>query len=435
RQVNIDEIDTHPLRLKSQQVNIDEIDTLPPLPRNGRDDRSRGSTPPPATMALVPASSNLPLLQSGVGHNERGRLALTQQITDPSSWTAGSASGSPYAKRIVEQSTRARRRRRRFFHPIDALRWWLLHPGRLEFILWLGGTMLLLTVTFTLLFVTAISLSWMAPVQSRPVSTSNSADNTLTSTPISVTRGGMTLTLFDTGPIEPGQALHLSGQGFSPHGRIMFTDEKNHPMLKQDSQTNSVQADEHGVFTVTLNNSAWTSGRHNVVVRDVVSGHTLDLPVDIAPGPFGKKATPTPVPGLNATATTTGGPGVFPTAVGATPVSPKPTVGATPPTPTPTRQPSPTPTATPVVTPTATPGITPTAGTTPTSGTNSSSSNRGSNFMPQSAAASIEGSADVPPSSANALSSLGAGTWLLIVGYMLAMCLLGIAGVLRRRHV
>lgn len=38
-------------------------------------------------------------------------------------------------------------------HPIDGLRWWLVHPGRLEFLLWLLGTMLLLCVTvlFTLL--------------------------------------------------------------------------------------------------------------------------------------------------------------------------------------------------------------------------------------------------------------------------------------------
>ncbi|GER89281.1 hypothetical protein KDW_34430 [Dictyobacter vulcani] len=38
-------------------------------------------------------------------------------------------------------------------HPIEGLRWWLVHPGRLEFLLWLLGTMLLLCVTvlFTVL--------------------------------------------------------------------------------------------------------------------------------------------------------------------------------------------------------------------------------------------------------------------------------------------
>jgi hypothetical protein len=418
-QLHIDEIDTNPLRLKLHQVGIDEIDTLPQLPRNGQDVRSLVSMPQPATMALTPASSNLPATYSVVSHIEQGRFALFQQLTDPSSWTAGSASGSSYARRIAERSKSARRRR--LLNPIDSVRWWLLHPGRMEFILWLGGTILLLTVTFILLSVTAISLSWITPGQNGSISTLNNAGSNFASTPTSFAKGGLALSLLNTGPIEPGQAFHLRGQGFSPHGLVVFTDEKNHQMLIQDSQTTSVQADAHGAFTVTLNDTAWTSGRHTVVAHDIVSGHTFAIQVILDSGPFGKKATPTPVPGLTATATTTGGPGAFPTAVGLTPVPPKPTVGTTPPVPTPTRQPS----------PTATPAVTPTTGVTPTAGLQSSSSGGGNTITPPGVAASIGRSADVPHAGANLLSFW---TWLLMLGYILALFLLGIAGVLHKRH-
>jgi len=422
-QLHIDEIDTNPPRLKSQQVGIDEIDTLPQLPTNGKDVRSLISIAQPTTMALAPVSSNLPAAHSRVSHIEQGRFALFQQITDPSSWTAGSASGSPYARRIAERSKSARRRR--LLNPIDSVRWWLLYPGRMESILWLGGTILLLTVTFIFLFVTAISLSWIMPGQNTSISTLNNAGSNAASTATSFANGGLALSLLNTGPIEPGQVLHLGGQGFSRHGRVVFTDEKNRQMLIQGSQTTSVQADARGAFTVTLNDSAWTSGRHTVVAHDVSSGHTLAIQVTLDAGPFGRKATPTPVPGLTATATTSGGPGAFPTAVGATPAPPKPTVGTTPPVPTPTPQPSPT------VTPTATPGTTPTASVTPAANLQSSSSGGGNAITPPGAAASIGRSADVPHAGANLLSSW---TWLLMLGYILGLFLLGIAGVLHKRH-
>jgi hypothetical protein len=415
-QLPVDEVATNPPRLKLQQADIDEIDTLPQLSRNGQDVRSLISMPQPATMALTPASSNLPAAHSMVSHIEQGRFALLQQITDPSSWTAGSASGSPYARRIAERSKIVRRRRLQ--NPFDSLRWWLLYPGHMESILWIGGTILLFAVTFIFLFVTAVSLSWIKPGQFGSISTLNNAGSNYDGTATSYANGGLALSLLNGGPIEPGQALRLRGQGFSPHGRVVFTDERNHQMLIQDSQTAYVQADAQGAFTVTLNDSAWTSGRHTVVARDVSSGHTLALPVTLDPGPFGKRVTPTPVPGL--TATTTGGPGAYPTAVGSTPVPPKPTVGTTPPVPTPTQQPSPT--ATTGITPT----VAPTTGVTPTAGLQSSSPGGGNTLTPPGAAASIGRS-----SGANLLSSW---TWLLMLGYILALFLLGIAGVLHKRH-
>ena len=238
----------------------------------------------------------------------------------------------------------------------------------------------------------------------------------------------MTLSLLNKGPLVPGQALYLRGQGFSPHGRIEFTDENKHSVLRRDSQTNAVQADGHGAFSVALNDTAWTAGRHHVIARDVVTGRSVDFPVILAAAPFGKNTTPTPsssYPGLTATATSTNGPGSFPTVVGSTPV-PKPTMGTTP-VPTPTSQSSPTPTATSGITPTAAPGTPP--GITPTA--LSSSSNGSSNFLPSSVAVSIGISADLPQSSTNLT---GSWFWLFMVGYILAMFMVGLAGVLRKRH-
>ncbi len=419
-QVTIDEMDTKPPRLRSQQLDIDEIDTLPPLAGNGQIDRSLVSIDQSTPRALALASPNLPSTQSNLLEQER--FVLAQQTTDPYSWTAGSAGGSPYARRIAERPTKTRRRL--FPHPMDHLRWWLLHPGRIEFILWLGGTILLLGVTVVLLFTTAISLSWITPPGFRNGSTLNSSSSPATV----VTRGSMTLSLLNKGPLVPGQALYLRGQGFSPHGRIEFTDENKHSVLRRDSQTNAVQADGHGAFSVALNDTAWTAGRHHVIARDVVTGRSVDFPVILAAAPFGKNTTPTPsssYPGLTATATSTNGPGSFPTAVGSTPV-PKPTMGTTP-VPTPTSQSSPTPTATSGITPTAAPGTPP--GITPTA--LSSSSNGSSNFLPSSVAVSIGISADLPQSSTNLT---GSWFWLFMVGYVLAMFMVGLAGVLRKRH-
>jgi hypothetical protein len=427
-QVTIDEIDTSPLRLKSQQLDIDEIDTLPPLVGNEQNARSLVPLNQPATMALAPTFPNLPSPQGG--SFDQKRLALAQQISDPSSWTAGSASGSRYARRIAERPKSTRRKH--FLNPIDNLRWWLLHPGRIEFILWLGGTILLLSVTILLSLATAISLSRFAPLtQNGSIPTLNNSGNSPSSSTTVVTNGKMTLSLLNTGPLVAGQPLYLRGQGFSPNGTIVFTDEKKHPMLKQNSQTSSVQADGYGSFSVTLNDNFRTTGQHSVIVLDVTTGNTLSISITFSPGPFGKNVTPTSPalpPGLTATATSTNGPGAFPTAAGSTPVA-KPTVATTPPAPSPTRQPSPTPTATPVITPTTVPGTTPTVGTTPTAG--SSSLHGSNNFIPSGAAASIGESAYLPHSSTNLLASW---TWLLMLGYIFAMFMLGIAGILRKRH-
>ncbi len=43
-------------------------------------------------------------------------------------------------------------------NPLENLRWWLLYPGRLEFLLWAAGTLLLLVITIALVLITVMSL-------------------------------------------------------------------------------------------------------------------------------------------------------------------------------------------------------------------------------------------------------------------------------------
>ncbi len=50
-----------------------------------------------------------------------------------------------------------------FIHnPLDYIRWWLLSPGRLEFLFWLGGALLLGVVMCVVLVMTGLGLGWMS---------------------------------------------------------------------------------------------------------------------------------------------------------------------------------------------------------------------------------------------------------------------------------
>jgi len=416
-----------PVQPAQQSTAIDKINTLPPrlvpsvVPQSSTSLALTHPVPPP-----VPGQLNVSPVQT---INLEAASAPTEQIAvigDPSSWTAGGGRESAYARRIADRSNG--RKQTPVMHPLDHLRWWLLHPGRLEGMLWLVGTLLLISVTFALLIVTALSLSWMTPgSQSGNASSLTTVDTTPTFVPTVVTSHGLTLILENVGLMVPGQAIQLHGQGFSPRGHITFTDEKQQPLLVQGSQTNAVQADEQGMFAVSITTNSWTAGLHQLIVHDVVSGRTADLPVILNSGPFGKNATPT----TPASGTATPNPsnsGNFPTPVNSTP-APITTPTLPPATPTPHPTPvTPTPTATVGITPTATPGITPTVGTTPSPSTSPTASSQGNHTI-------------ATTGTANAVALVRSFTppnpwlWLLLAGYTLAMLLLGCAGLLlKRRH-
>jgi hypothetical protein len=50
-----------------------------------------------------------------------------------------------------------------FIHnPLDYMRWWLLSPGRLEFLFWLGGAVVLGVLLCVVLMVTGVGMGWMS---------------------------------------------------------------------------------------------------------------------------------------------------------------------------------------------------------------------------------------------------------------------------------
>lgn len=60
---------------------------------------------------------------------------------------------SPLAQRSPKAS---------ILHPIESIRWWLIQPGRLEFLLWLFGTILLIGLTVVFVLFVLSSLGFLA---------------------------------------------------------------------------------------------------------------------------------------------------------------------------------------------------------------------------------------------------------------------------------
>jgi len=437
RTVDIDEIDTQPHKHKQNTqhvIDIDEIDTLSP--------RIVASVAPRSSASLVPTHpvpsptpSPTPVrltMSPTAASNVLAASAPTEQvvsIAEPSSWTAGGLRESAYARRIADRS-KVRKPKPTMsatptMHALDHVRWWLLHPGRLEGLLWLGGTLLLITVTFALLIVSAISFSWMSPgTQSGTASSLTTTTGVPTSIPTVITSHGLTLILENAQLLVPGQPIQLRGEGFSPRGHVTFIDEKNQPLLAQATQANTIEADQHGMFAVTLTTSTWAAGAHHIFVRDVITGHIADIPIMLDAGPFGKNATATVPPGATPTVPTGQG-GFFPTPVNSTPAPITPTVSSSTPTPAPTQV---KPTATPTVgiTPTITPGTTPTVGTTPSPISSPGASGQSNSTI---GTAGITG---LGSDSSN--STFSPWSWLLIAGYSLAMLLFGLTALLRKRQ-
>jgi hypothetical protein len=289
------------------------------------------------------------------------------------SWTAGGAARSPRAQRLIERREKRNSSSSVRLNPLDKVRWWLLKPGHIEFMVWLVGTLLLVAGSLVLLFTTSLSFGWLTI---GPLSHFSSLQGNVHPLPTVVTDPHLKLELLDNkGPFLPGQNIHLHGNGFTPGDNVLFTYDHMEPFSSQDNMT---RADAHGTFTITLTlgtGSQWYPGPHLIEARDLVSGGLADVQITIvvpgsqngsngtnAPGSTAVpgKGTSTPTSGKGNGNTPTPGPGPG----GQTPVpfTPTPTVGLTP---TPTLSPSPSPTATVTPTPTSTPTSTPTPSPTP----------------------------------------------------------------------
>ncbi|HEX6109885.1 MAG TPA: hypothetical protein VFZ02_10795 [Ktedonobacteraceae bacterium] len=399
---------------------IDEITTVPPLNENHSIKSSR---------ALVPISSQCDVTAFSRPEETTINILSPKEI-DETSWTGGKTSQSPHARLISSRSKRKNPHAAISLNPIDRLRWWLLRPGHIEFVLWLGGTILLVGVTCVLLLVTAFSFEWITPgfIGSASTNTIGPSSGSERQATVVATHA-MVLIRTDTGPVLPGQSIGLRGQGFSPHGHIRFLFDGTQQLFDQNGQSASIQADAQGVFSTTIvlnSNLPWYPGPHFINAQDLATKRMAELTIILAPAPIGKGVPSTPVPsyppvvnppGVTPIPSVTGG---QPTPVGQTPVPVTPT--PQPVTPTPTPQPI-TPTATPTVgtttptvTPTTAPTVTKTAGTTVGSGLGNA----------------LDHAGDSSPGMQ--LTRLSPWVWLMIGCYCFSMVLLGLAGVLHKRH-
>jgi hypothetical protein len=344
--VNIWDAPTLPPKpVQMSPSSIDELDTVTPFaPEHGR-----FPVPRPKKDRLVRQP-----------HSVGTAIARSQALRPSPSLRAKGSAQSAYARNVAERkvgkpiawanrdySLHLADEQAHFRDPRDRLRWWLLKPGRIEFILWIVGTILLMAITLSLLFAAAISLAWIVPRQHQTVPTvpvgSNGPSN---SRPGS--SGGLKLSLNGTNLSVPGESLSVQGQGFTPLGTIMLTHDQNQPCSPY-----SIKADARGSFTVTINDTSWLPGKHQLIATDHTSGQSITLAVMLT----SPTAAVTPPSGSSSTPGTTNN------------ASNQPPVHVAP-SPVPTQQPIPTPTPSPIPSPTPTltptPGITPTVGVTPT---------------------------------------------------------------------
>lgn len=249
--------------------------------------------------AVTVAASILPVGRTANG-NERSFVTVEEDSL--TSWTAGRGAHSPLARRIVghphvPMSRSASSLWTSIFSPLDHLRWWLLFPGRLEFLLWFSGAILLMSVTCIFLFVCLASAGWLGgydegsalpatqqPVTARCTPTSNGAcvasthTSSATSTPV--------ITAIFAGPLEAGMSLRLQGRGFSTNGYITLTHDTMFPC-----QPDAVNADGHGTFQIDIVvgiDTNWRPGPHVLTAYDTVSKRSAMTTITLAPNPIGR---------------------------------------------------------------------------------------------------------------------------------------------------
>lgn len=371
--------------------HVDEIDTVP---------EAGGAT---FSRALAPLQS-----------------ATREVAVDAASWTAGPASTSSLAAHFVASRSPRRRHRTRIFNPLDRTRWWLLRPGRIEFMLWTLGSILLFGITFLILLATVLSLMLPGLQGSGNFPTSTVKASSASPVATSAASNGLHLALAGKTSLQPGAEMHLQGQGFHPQSKILFLLDDRLPLLDQYGKAASIQADPSGRFAVNLwlgQGTGWSAGSHQIFARDTASGHQVTVGITISAAVTGNPGgvQNTPVPPVNPTPK---------------PVQPTPT----PVRPTPTPQP---PTATPTPGVTATPTAPP---TTPTGGVTVTPGLSGTTATP--ARGQSSGSSSLGNSLNNAdgnslfarLAQLNPLVWLIGACYFISMLLLGMAGLLRRRR-
>lgn len=355
-------------------ISIDELKTQPPLQRDSKNNI--------ATSAVI---QHLPSWTTGTDKQLRA--------------TALHAGWGNFRSKQTASTRLA---------PVEQVRWWLLYPGRIEFLLWFGGTLLLLTMTCLFVFVSMLSMGWLSNHTFMTTTTATPHANTARCTGAACVATMPQLTLLTNGPLEPGIALHLHGQGFSSNAHITLTHDNG-----QACQPTALQADTHGSFTLvmSLNAPTWPTGTHSILAYDAASKQSASMTFELVAATSAQATTPispavTPTTSLNNGSSTLSAPTGQPP-IAAT-VSNTPVATPTPPKPTPTV----------ALTPTATVKPSPTVGITPT-------------VHPHTIATQSLALQDSIP---HVGLSEGLLLMLVIIGYSLALLLLGCAGLLHRHR-
>lgn len=382
----IDEIDTVPeggqnsvRALALSTANIDEIDTVPEGGQN-------------SARTLVTS-----------------RVAAREVAVDAASWTAGPVAASSLAADLIAARNTRHQHRARIFNPLDRTRWWLLRPGHIEFLLWTVGSLFLFGITLLILLATILSV--MIPnLPTRgnfPTSAVNAAEATPAET--QAASGSVHLILSGKTALPPGAEIRLQGEGFHPQSQVVFLLDGRLALLDQHGQAATIQTDTSGHFVTNVwlgQGPSWTTGSHQLLARETASGRQIGIAITIT------AVSTTPVTNNSGVQDT---PPAYPPS---TPVPPSPT--SVPSSPTTTPAVTPTSPAVPSPTPgkaTATPAL-PVSTSTPADSSalgNSLNNEQGDVLFAR-------------------LAHLNPLVWLIGVCYFISMLLLGLAGLLRRRH-
>jgi hypothetical protein len=292
--------------------SIDELDTLPPARRRQRDEMlparpARKNWPQHDYYGLVPRPRDVselttnppPPVPSAKLRDEQFVVSsLTEDVIEADTLFStaiplreASPVLHPVSGRLPIPINGSRLEKRQEFslalHPLDRVRWWLLYPGRLELLLWVTGTALLVAITCVLLFVTTIGLGIVSIGHSTGALSTASAAQCV-GAPVSAGVGhcdsstamspaGLKITLQNTTALLTSTPVQLRGDGFSPRGRVTFSYDNN-----RSCSPASVQADGHGTFIVTLTlagQPALRPGHHRVVVYDQARGQSVSLDI------------------------------------------------------------------------------------------------------------------------------------------------------------
>jgi hypothetical protein len=162
--LQIDDLPTRPPASRQPSLcSIDDLPTMPPPPQQ----RSTAHNSPARPQSPHPLPS---YIARDVAHPAYTRLDTERKVS------------KDMARQYKLDSLLLASGKSPFRNPVDRLRWWLLKPGHLELVVWITGTILLMIITLSFLFVIAFSLAWITPGQHLITPSNISAPATINST-------------------------------------------------------------------------------------------------------------------------------------------------------------------------------------------------------------------------------------------------------------